>query len=140
MRLAPLTTVFLLAATIAACSDSPTQPVPIAPALEPSASLVSASGLARCTELIDPDWLCQSQAVREGLCEAAVSGGSQDIVISGRFFTLRYRVTFDPQDDGSLVVALAFVRADGSLVPIGNPVTIPADKVAKFLEHCPATV
>jgi hypothetical protein len=124
----------LFALSIAACSDNPMQPKFAAPATDPVARSISLSApaLAKCEAAIDPDWLCQSQSVRDNLCPLLQRGGPTDIVFAFRFFTLTYRVTFAPTADGGAVITVAFVPVRGAPIPLGQPVTIPAVRVTNF--------
>ncbi|MGH7638036.1 MAG: hypothetical protein ACREOK_10335 [Gemmatimonadaceae bacterium] len=87
--------------------------------------------------MLDPDWLCESDALRDQLCAATIRPATLDIEIKRRFFTVRYRVTLEPQPDGSLSVTIAWITSSGELVPLGDPVIISADKVARFRMSCP---
>ena len=127
----------LFALSIAACSDNPVQPKFAAPTADPAQSFsLSGSALAKCQEVVDPDWLCQSQTIRDNLCPMLRNGGTTDIRFTFRFFTLTYRVTFVHTDDGGAVITVAFVTSGGALIPVGEPFTVPAAKIA---ERCPVS-
>jgi hypothetical protein len=121
----------LFALSIAACSDNPVQPKFAAPTIAPAQSFsLSAPALAKCEAAVDPDWLCQSQTIRDNLCPLLRKGGTTDITFAFRFFTIRYRVMFAPTADGGAVITVAFVTSAGKLIPLGEPLTVPAPKIA----------
>jgi hypothetical protein len=126
----------LFALSLAACSDNPVQPKFAAPTTGPAQSFsLSGPALTKCQAAVDPDWLCQSQTIRDNLCPLLRNGGTTDIKFVFRFFTLTYRVTFSPTSEGGAAITIAFVTAQGTLVPLGEGVTVPAAKIAEF---CPA--
>jgi hypothetical protein len=128
----------LLALALAGCSDNPVQPKFAAPTAGPAQSFsVSGPAVTKCQAAVDPDWLCQSQTIKDNLCPLLQTGGTTDIRFVFRFFTITYRVTFAPTSDGGASITVAFVTAQGTLVPLGEGTTVPAAKIAGF---CPAAV
>jgi hypothetical protein len=128
----------LFALSIAACSDNPVQPKFAAPTTGPAQSIsLSGSALTKCLAAVDPDWLCQSQEIRDNLCTLLrPPGGTTDFRFAFRFFTLTYRVTFAPTANGGAVITVAFVTSGGAEIPVGQPFTVPA---AKITERCPVS-